>query len=115
MLVTSLLATPINKVVHTLLESNASNLKFFILPSVVFSYLTKKDILRIFIEDMKGSGQNVDVKLLNTKINQTDKGLLTNMIEEATNKKKQMLSPEQVSNFSCGYCAGYFKWIFTYK
>ena len=47
MLVTSFLATPINKVVHTLLESNASNLKFFILPSVVFSHLTKKDILRI--------------------------------------------------------------------
>ena len=60
---------------------------------------SKKDILRIFIEDMKGSGQNVDVKLLNTKINQTDKGLLTNMIEEATYKKNKMLSSEQVSNF----------------
>ena len=47
---------------------------------------SKKDILRVFIQDMKGSGENIEVKLLNTKINQMDKGLLTNMIEEATYK-----------------------------
>lgn len=48
---------------------------------------TKKDILRIFIEDMKGSGQNVDVKLLNTKISKNDKRLFSDMFEETTNKK----------------------------
>lgn len=48
---------------------------------------SKKDILRIFIEDMKGSGPNVEVKILNTRINQTDKRLFSDMFEETTNKK----------------------------
>lgn len=48
---------------------------------------SKKDILRILIEEMKGSGQNVDVKILNTRINQSDKRLFSDMFEEATNKK----------------------------
>ena len=55
-----------------------------------FEYLdikSKKDILRILIEDMRGSGQNVEVKLLNTKINETDKRLFSDMFEETTNKK----------------------------
>jgi len=49
---------------------------------------SKKDILRILIEEMRGSGQNVDVKLLNTKISQTDKRLFSDMFEETTVKKK---------------------------
>lgn len=48
---------------------------------------SKKDILRILIEDMKGSGKNVDVKILNTKISQSDKRLFSDMFEETTNKK----------------------------
>lgn len=48
---------------------------------------SRKDILRILIEEMQGSGQNVNVKILNTKINQTDKRLFSDMFEEATNKK----------------------------
>lgn len=55
-----------------------------------FEYLdikSKKDILRILIEDMRGNGQNVDVKILNTKINNTDKRLFSDMFEETTNKK----------------------------
>lgn len=49
---------------------------------------SKKDILRILIEDMKGSGKNVDVKILNTKISQSDKRLFSDMFEETTVKKK---------------------------
>lgn len=55
-----------------------------------FEYLdikSKKDILRILIEDMKGSGQNVEVKLLNTKIKETDRRLFSDMIEETADKK----------------------------
>ena len=36
---------------------------------------------------MRGSGQNVDVKLLNTKIGKTDRRLFSDMFEETTNKK----------------------------
>ena len=57
--------------------------------SKTFEYLdikSKKDLLRIFIEDMKGSGQNVDVKILNTRINQTDKRLFSETFQKATNK-----------------------------
>lgn len=55
-----------------------------------FEYLDikeKKDILRIFIEDMRGSGQSVDVKILNTKISQSDKRLFSDMFDETANKK----------------------------
>lgn len=55
-----------------------------------FEYLdikSKKDILRILIEDMRGSGQNVDVKILNTKISQSDKRLFSDMFDETANKK----------------------------
>lgn len=56
----------------------------------IFEYLdikSKKDILRILIEDMRGSGQNVDVKILNTKISQNDKRLFSDMFEETAVKK----------------------------
>lgn len=55
-----------------------------------FEYLdmkSKKDVLKILIEDMRGSGQNVDVKILNTKISQNDRRLFSDMFEETTNKK----------------------------
>ena len=55
-----------------------------------FNYLdikSKKDILRILIEDMQGSGQNVEVDILNTKISQNDKRLFSDMFEETANKK----------------------------
>lgn len=55
-----------------------------------FEYLdikAKKDILRIFIEDMRGSGQKVDVKIINTKISQSDKRLFWDMFDETANKK----------------------------
>lgn len=49
---------------------------------------SKKDLLRILIEEMKGSGKNVEVKILNTKIKQTDKRLFSDMFEETTYKKE---------------------------
>ena len=55
-----------------------------------FNYLdikSKKDILRILIEDMQGSGQNVEVDILNTKISQNDKRLFSDIFEETANKK----------------------------
>ena len=55
-----------------------------------FNYLdikSKKDILRILIEDMQGSGQNIEVDILNTKISQNDKRLFSDMFEETANKK----------------------------
>lgn len=48
---------------------------------------SKKDILKILIEEMTGDGRNVNVKLFNTKINENNKRLFTDMIEETTNKK----------------------------
>lgn len=36
---------------------------------------------------MKGSGKNVAVKILNTKISQSDKRLFSDMFEETTVKK----------------------------
>lgn len=47
---------------------------------------SKKDILRILIEEMSGSGQNVEIKLLNTKINESDRRLFSDMFEETTTK-----------------------------
>lgn len=47
---------------------------------------SKKDILRILIKEMNGSGQNVEVKLLNTKINESDRRLFSDMFEETTKK-----------------------------
>jgi hypothetical protein len=35
---------------------------------------------------MNGSGENVEVKLLNTKINESDKRLFSDMFEETTEK-----------------------------
>lgn len=55
-----------------------------------FKYLnikTKKDILKLLIEDMRGSGKNVHVKILNTEISQNDKRLFSDVFEETTNKK----------------------------
>lgn len=55
-----------------------------------FNYLdikTKKDILRLLVKDMRGNGQNVEVKILNTKISQNDKRLFSDMFEETVNKK----------------------------
>ena len=54
----------------------------------------KKDILKILIKDMKGNGKNIEINLFNIKINQTDKRLFTDIIEETTNKKTSMLSAE---------------------
>lgn len=48
---------------------------------------SKKDILRILIEEMKGSGKNVDVKILNTEISQSNKRLFSDMFDGTTNKK----------------------------
>lgn len=48
---------------------------------------TKKDILKLLIEDMRGSGKNVHVKILNTEISQNDKRVFSNVFEETTNKK----------------------------
>ena len=59
---------------------------------------SKKDILRLLIEDMRGNGDNVDVKILNTKINEGDKKLFFDIYQEATDKKKLVLSTEQGSN-----------------
>ena len=36
---------------------------------------------------MRGSGQSVDVKILNTKISQSDKRLFSDMFDETANKK----------------------------
>lgn len=47
---------------------------------------SKKDILRILIEEMSGSGQNVEVKLLDTKINENDRRLFSDIFEETTAK-----------------------------
>lgn len=47
---------------------------------------SKRDILRILIEEMNGSGQNVEVKLLNTKIKESDRRLFSDMFEETTTK-----------------------------
>lgn len=52
-----------------------------------FDIKSKKDILRILIEDMRGSGQKVDVKILNTKINEIDKRLFSDMFDKTANKK----------------------------
>lgn len=73
-------------------ESKTASLLLDILDNCLktFEYLdikSKKDVLRILIEDMRGSGQNVDVKILNTKISQNDKRLFSDMFEETANKK----------------------------
>jgi len=47
---------------------------------------SKKDFMRMLIEDMRGSGQNVDVKILNTKISQSDKRLFSDMFDETAIK-----------------------------
>lgn len=47
---------------------------------------SKKDFLKIIIEEMKGSGKNVELKLLNTKINESDKRLFSDMLEETAEK-----------------------------
>ena len=55
-----------------------------------FDYLdikSKKDILKVLIEDMRGSGKNVEVKILNTRIDQNDKRLFSEMFDETANKK----------------------------
>ena len=81
-----------NKISFESEESKTASLILDIIDNSLktFEYLdikSKKDILRILIEDMRGSGQNVDVKLLNTKIGKTDRRLFSNMFEETTNKK----------------------------
>ena len=81
-----------NKISFESEESKTASLILDIIDNSLktFEYLdikSKKDILRILIEDMRGSGQNVEVKLLNTKINETDKRLFSDMFEETTNKK----------------------------
>lgn len=73
-------------------ESKTASLMLDIMDNCLktFEYLdikAKKDILRIFIEDMRGSGQSVDVKILNTKISQSDKRLFSDMFDETANKK----------------------------
>lgn len=47
---------------------------------------SKKDILRMLIDEMSGSGKKVKVKLLNTKINEDDRRLFSNILEN--NHKK---------------------------
>lgn len=74
-------------------ESKTASLILDILDNCLktFEYLdikSKKDVLRILIEDMRGNGQNVDVKILNTKISQNDKRLFSDMFEETAVKKK---------------------------
>lgn len=48
---------------------------------------SKKDILKLLIEDMRGSGKDVDVKILNSTISQNDKRLFLEMFDETVNKK----------------------------
>ena len=52
-----------------------------------FDLKSKRDILKLLIEDMRGKGKNIEIDLLNTKISETDKRLLSNPLIEATNKK----------------------------
>ena len=52
-----------------------------------FDLKSKRDILKLLIEDMRGNGKNIEIDLLNTKISETDKRLLSNPLIEATNKK----------------------------
>lgn len=56
-----------------------------------FKYLdikAKKDIVKLLIEDMRGSGDKVDVKLKNTNINQIDKKLFSDTLEKTSDKKE---------------------------
>lgn len=47
---------------------------------------SKKDILRMLIDEMSGSGKKVEIKLLNTKINEDDRRLFSNMFENDLKK-----------------------------
>lgn len=48
----------------------------------------KKDILRIFIKDIYGNGDKVEVNILNTKIDETTKKLFSNTVAESNFKKQ---------------------------
>lgn len=48
----------------------------------------KKDILKIFIKDIYGNGDKVEVNILNTKLEETTKKLFSNTIEESNFKNQ---------------------------
>lgn len=58
--------------------------------SKMFQFLdikSKKDILKVLIEGIKGNGKNIEIKLLNTKIDETTKMLLSDIVSKAAIKK----------------------------
>lgn len=49
---------------------------------------TKKDILKILIQDIEGNGDKVVINMLNTKIDECSKKLFSDMVTEGISKKK---------------------------
>ena len=48
---------------------------------------TKKDILKILIQDIEGNGDKVIINMLNTKIDESSKKLFSDMVTEGISKK----------------------------
>ena len=76
-----------NKINHKIKENQSE----YLVSHIINNYFkalesidmkSKKDILRALIKEINGSGKNVEVKLLNTKISESDRRLFSNMIEK---------------------------------
>lgn len=52
----------------------------------------KKDILRVFIKDIYGNGEKVEVNILNTKMDETTKKLFSNTITESNFKNQSSVA-----------------------
>ena len=53
---------------------------------------TKKDILRVFIKDIYGNGEKVEVNILNTKMDETTKKLFSNTVTESNFKNQSSVA-----------------------
>ena len=62
----------------------------------------KKDILRIFIKDIYGNGDKVEVNILNTKLEESTKKLFSESIEGSNFKITQVSPSEQESSCFSG-------------
>lgn len=60
---------------------------------------SKKDILKILIEDMRGNGKEVEINLLNTKISESNKKLFIDSHKGKSIKKDNKVVSKEVTQF----------------
>lgn len=89
----------LNTKVKIPVESKGAELVLDIIDNCLYNFdevdlKLKKDILKILIKDIYGNGDKVEVNILNTKIEENTKKLLSNTIAES-NFKKNLMSPTE--------------------